>query len=90
MKDWVEDVRGQCLAGGIPFFFKQWGGFNKKKAGRRLCKERMEPVSPEGPCKLSGNSGVWFVMKLTEHEKRTIKLMEEGKPLPDKSTLSVV
>ncbi len=39
MKDWVEDVRGQCLAGGIPFFFKQWGGFNKKKAGRRLAEK---------------------------------------------------
>ena len=33
---WVEDIRDQCLAFGIPFFFKQWGGFNKKKAGRLL------------------------------------------------------
>jgi protein gp37 len=35
-KGWVDDVRDQCLAGGVPFFFKQWGGFNKKKAGRLL------------------------------------------------------
>ncbi len=33
---WVEDIRDQCLASRIPFFFKQWGGFNKKKAGRLL------------------------------------------------------
>ncbi len=33
---WVEDLRDQCLAGGVPFFFKQWGGFNKKRAGRLL------------------------------------------------------
>jgi len=30
---WVIDIRDQCLANKIPFFFKQWGGVNKKKAG---------------------------------------------------------
>ncbi len=34
--DWVIDVRDQCVVGGVPFFFKQWGGTNKKKAGRML------------------------------------------------------
>ena len=33
---WVTDIRDQCLHEGIPFFFKQWGGTNKKKTGRRL------------------------------------------------------
>jgi protein gp37 len=33
---WVESVRSQCGVEGIPFFFKQWGGVNKSKAGRRL------------------------------------------------------
>jgi len=35
-ESWVLDVRDQCLAGGVPFFFKQWGGAHKKKAGRTL------------------------------------------------------
>ena len=35
-ESWVLDLRDQCLAGGVPFFFKQWGGANKKKAGRLL------------------------------------------------------
>lgn len=35
-KEWVIDIRNQCLAAKIPFFFKQWGGFHKKKAGREL------------------------------------------------------
>lgn len=35
-EQWVLDIRTQCLALGVPFFFKQWGGFNKKKAGRLL------------------------------------------------------
>ncbi len=34
--DWVRGIRDQCLAQHVPFFFKQWGGFNKKKAGRIL------------------------------------------------------
>jgi protein gp37 len=33
---WVTDIRDQCLRAGVPFFFKQWGGTNKKKAGRVL------------------------------------------------------
>ncbi|MCD6217408.1 phage Gp37/Gp68 family protein [bacterium] len=34
--EWVVDIRDQCLKAGVPFFFKQWGGVNKKKAGRIL------------------------------------------------------
>jgi protein gp37 len=47
--EWVLDIseRSRFLAGkdqsksansgaGVPFFFKQWGGINKKKAGRLL------------------------------------------------------
>ena len=33
---WVMDLRDQCLAANIPFFFKQWGGARKKLAGRLL------------------------------------------------------
>ena len=33
---WVRGLRNQCVATGIPFFFKQWGGTNKKQAGRVL------------------------------------------------------
>ena len=35
-KDWVVDIKNQCIHANVPFFFKQWGGFNKKKAGRLL------------------------------------------------------
>ena len=33
---WVTNIRDQCLSAGVPFFFKQWGGTDKKKAGRIL------------------------------------------------------
>lgn len=35
-KEWVLDIRDQCLRMGVPFFFKQWGGTNKSKSGRLL------------------------------------------------------
>lgn len=35
-KDWVIDIKEQCQTAGVPFFFKQWGGKNKKKTGRLL------------------------------------------------------
>ena len=35
-KDWVTSIRDQCSAAGVSFFFKQWGGVNKKKTGRSL------------------------------------------------------
>jgi protein gp37 len=35
-KEWVLQLRDQCKRSGVPFFFKQWGGVRKAKAGRRL------------------------------------------------------
>lgn len=35
-KEWVIDICQQCRHEMVPFFFKQWGGANKKKAGRLL------------------------------------------------------
>ncbi len=34
--DWVFDILNQCQIARVPFFFKQWGGTRKKKAGRLL------------------------------------------------------
>ena len=32
----VTDIKNQCQKAGVAFFFKQWGGTNKKKTGRIL------------------------------------------------------
>jgi protein gp37 len=46
---WVTSIRDQCHAAGVPFFFKQWGGTRKGRAGRSL--EGMTydnvPIRPE-------------------------------------------
>ena len=34
--DWVREIRDNCVSRDVPFFFKQWGGTNKKRAGRVL------------------------------------------------------
>ena len=33
---WVRDIRDRCVQDQVPFFFKQWGGVFKKRAGRML------------------------------------------------------
>jgi protein gp37 len=35
-REWVTSIRDQCVDAEIPFFFKQWGGIHKKRAGRAL------------------------------------------------------
>jgi len=35
-EDWVIQIRNRCIESNVPFFFKQWGGTRKKKAGRLL------------------------------------------------------
>lgn len=35
-EEWVLDIKTQCHRANVAFFFKQWGGFNKKKGGRLL------------------------------------------------------
>jgi protein gp37 len=58
-KEWVRNIRTQCQVGGIPFFFKQWGGVRKSETGRTLDGKTYD----EFPA-LSGNS-------VAHHEKRT-------------------
>ena len=36
LEEWVLDIKKKCEFEKVPFFFKQWGGINKKKAGRIL------------------------------------------------------
>ncbi len=57
--EWVRGIRDQCLKFEVAFHFKQWGGVNKKKRGRKLdgrtwdqfpgstnCATNLENVSP--------------------------------------------
>lgn len=52
--DWVREIRTSCLEYNVPFFFKQWGGTNKKKAGRILDGRTWDEI-PAGVSKSSVN-----------------------------------
>lgn len=45
--EWVLEIKEQCREWGVPFFFKQWGGFNKKKNGRTLLGTTYDEVPEE-------------------------------------------
>ncbi|MCZ8216176.1 MAG: phage Gp37/Gp68 family protein [Cyclobacteriaceae bacterium] len=51
--DWVLDIQDQCEKAGVSFFFKQWGGTNKKKSGREL-KGKTWDEMPEFPESFNG------------------------------------
>jgi protein gp37 len=49
LEEWVLDIKDSCEVFGVPFFFKQWGGTNKKRSGRLLQNQTWDemPVSAE-------------------------------------------
>ncbi len=50
-EEWAVSLLQQCRAAGAAFFFKQWGGVNKKRAGRillgRTFEEQPDMSSPD-------------------------------------------
>jgi len=46
LPSWASDIRDQCLKARVPFFFKQWGGRNKKLAGRLLDDRTWDELPP--------------------------------------------
>jgi len=60
--DWAMAIREQCREANVPFFFKQWGGVNKKKAGRDLGGRRYDefPVAETG--ELPSRGARWRIL----------------------------
>lgn len=49
-RDWVISIQRQCQASDVPFFFKQWGGVQKSKAGRELLGRTFDEFPPIVRC----------------------------------------
>jgi protein gp37 len=45
-REWVLSLRDQCQRANVPFFFKQWGGVRKSKAGRELDGQKYDGLPP--------------------------------------------
>ena len=60
-REWVLSIRDQCATAGVPFFFKQWGGLHKKRAGRMLDGRTYDefPYRFENPVCLTQDSLQW-------------------------------
>jgi protein gp37 len=54
-EEWVHQIRQQCLARGVTFFFKQWGGVNKKRRGRELGGRTWDDMPTSDPCRSACN-----------------------------------
>lgn len=50
--DWVSSIRDQCKSCDTSFFFKQWGGINKKKNGRLLDNKYWSEMPNQIDCRL--------------------------------------
>lgn len=48
-QEWVESIRHQCDEAAVPFFFKQWGGVRKGRAGRQLNGRTYDELPPLHP-----------------------------------------
>jgi len=46
---WVREIRDRCVSARVPFFFKQWGGVNKKRNGRILDGRTWEEMPEKTP-----------------------------------------
>lgn len=59
---WVRQIRDRCLGNEVPFFFKQWGGRNKKKAGRvldgRVWDQMPEILRPDAVASSKGGAAI--------------------------------
>jgi len=49
-EEWVREIRNQCECAKAPFFFKQWGGINKKRKGRLLDGRTWDEVPRKSLC----------------------------------------
>jgi protein gp37 len=51
-EQWVKSLRDHCAAGGVKFFFKQWGGVRKSKTGRILEDKTHDEIPPRSQAEM--------------------------------------
>lgn len=58
--EWVRAIRDQCRSEGVPFFFKQWGGFRPKAGGRKLDSKEWNQFPSLGATTAASNKVAMF------------------------------
>ena len=75
-ESWILNIRDQCRELGIPFFFKQWGGVDKKSAGRALDRREYDGFPEYTPNQIPGiteRRRLWL-----EHRERVAHWIERS------------
>lgn len=57
-KSWVVSLRDQCAEASVPFFFKQWGGVQKKRHGRLLDEKTYDEMPTHRPAQYALDESV--------------------------------
>ena len=58
-KEWVLSMMRQCRTAHVPFFFKQWGGVQKKRAGRTLAGRTFDELPARTQNRVSEDRLLW-------------------------------
>ena len=80
--EWACSVRDECANAGIPFFFKQWGGTQKKKAGRLLDGRTYDDMPPRSqrPVAARAVREAWLAELAPDSQGTTFPLALVGEP----------
>jgi protein gp37 len=83
-EEWVVSVRDDCARAGVPFFFKQWGGTQKKKAGRLLKGHTHDDMPPRSrhPVAERATRQTWIEEFSPAGQAMTFPLALVGEPGP--------
>jgi protein gp37 len=86
-KEWVLSLRDQCEHAQIPFFFKQWGGVRKSKAGREIDGKTYDGLPHRGQVPVLENSSRLAAIAEFERLYQPPKTTPEASPSPEPETV---
>jgi protein gp37 len=86
-KEWVLSLRDQCERAQVPFFFKQWGGVRKSKAGREIDGRTYDTIPHRVQLPVLENSSRLAAIAEFERLDHPAKTTPEPLPSPDPETV---
>jgi protein gp37 len=86
-KEWVLSLRDQCERAQVPFFFKQWGGVRKSKAGREIDGKTYDGLPHRGQVPVLENSSRLAAIAEFERLYQPAKTTPVPSPSPEPETV---
>jgi protein gp37 len=86
-KEWVLSLRDQCERAQVPFFFKQWGGVRKSKAGREIDGKTYDGIPNRAQLPVLENSRRLAAIAEFDRLYQPAKTTPEPSPSPEPETV---